>query len=293
MSKPDYSLNSYIGAANYGTLSGTITSTSNIINVSGTGAGWGNLGEVGGFYLSLNYGNSGEEKVYCPSGIYPWGNPIVTITGVLRGQDDTTAVNQQNGYSVVHVFTANDLREANELVNQTLYYAPTASGQAVISDGVGLTFGEVGGSSTYCTYSAVLVIQVGPELVASNQQTNDPIGLSNSFVGCSTSVPLLMVSGSICTIDFFGVNNIDTTNDSFTLDGAILISDLTCTNTIQVVASYLVPISGPHQSGAIDWSTATIETTAGTDLSWDGSSNIISDAGGIYVIQFVYAWGYN
>ena len=164
MARPAYSLNSYIGGANYGTLSGTITSSATTIQVSGTGPGWGNLGQTGPFNLSLNYGFSGEEKVNCPSGIYPWGDPIVTITGITRGYDGTTAVNQQNGYSVVHVFTATDLTEANQLVNEILYYAPTASGQVVTSDGTGVIFtpgGSGGGSPLDITVNSDAVTSSG------------------------------------------------------------------------------------------------------------------------------------
>jgi hypothetical protein len=140
MSRIPYILNSYVGSANYGTLSGTITSSATTINVSGTTTNWGNLGQVAGFFLSLNYGNSGEEKVYCPSGIYSWGSPIVTITGISRGQDNTTPQNQQNGYSVVHILTATDLTEANQLVSDVWGGGNlTASGQLIVTSGINST----------------------------------------------------------------------------------------------------------------------------------------------------------
>lgn len=120
MSRTPYSKNTYVGGANAAVLSGSITNTATTISISGTTNSWGTLGSTGGFTVAINYGTAIEEKVYIPSGSYTWGSGVVTISGVQRGYDDTTAAGQSDGFSVVHVLAATDLQEANNLVNNIL-----------------------------------------------------------------------------------------------------------------------------------------------------------------------------
>lgn len=120
MSRTPYSINTYVGSANAAVLSGSITSTATTISISGTTTSWGTLGSTGGFAVAINYGTAIEEKVYIPSGSYAWGSGVITISGVQRGYDNTTAAGQSDGFSVVHVLTATDLQEANYVVNHAL-----------------------------------------------------------------------------------------------------------------------------------------------------------------------------
>ncbi len=160
MSRVPYSSNDYIGSANAAVLSGSITSTSSVISISGTTASWDSLGSTGGFVVAINYGTAIEEKVYIPSGSYAWGSPVVTISGVQRGYDNTTAAGQSDGFSVVHVLTATDLQEANKVVAGllgngspltvnplTVSGSLTVSGAVSLNTPLGITDGGTGASS--------------------------------------------------------------------------------------------------------------------------------------------------
>jgi len=148
VARASYSLNSYVGGATPALVSGTITSSSTTITISGTSAAWGTLGSTGGWFGALNYGSINEEKVYVPSGLYSWSSGVVTLSGVVRGVDGTTASGFTGVKFVAPVLTAIDLQEANFLVNTLLGNIAVVSGQAILSNGTTLTFGTVSVSGT-------------------------------------------------------------------------------------------------------------------------------------------------
>ena len=142
MPRTSYSQNTYVGGAPAGTLFTGVASGTTTVTITGTTSAWNNLGATGGFNLALNYGQTTEEKIWCPAGSYNWTSGAVTISGISRGIDGTTAQLQLAGVSAVPILTALDLTEANLLVSQTLGNVTTTSGQAVLSTGTGLTFGS-------------------------------------------------------------------------------------------------------------------------------------------------------
>ena len=141
MARASYSLNSYVGGATAALVSGTITAAATVITISGTSVTWGSLGSTGGWFGALNYGAINEEKIYVPSGLYPWSSGVVTLSGVVRGVDGTTASGFSGVKFVAPVLTATDLQEANFLVNTLLGNILVVSGQALLSNGTTLTFG--------------------------------------------------------------------------------------------------------------------------------------------------------
>lgn len=141
MARTAYSKNSYTGGAIPVTLFTGVASGVTTITITGTDTSWSALGVTGGFNLALSYGQTTEEKVYCPAGTYPWSSGSATISGITRGIDGTTAQLQLAGVTVVPVLTAVDLTEANLLVSQTLAGVATSSGQAMLSNGTNLVFG--------------------------------------------------------------------------------------------------------------------------------------------------------
>jgi len=143
MPRTSYSQNTYVGGAPAGTLFTGVASGVTTITITGTTSAWNNLGTSGGFNLALNYGQTTEEKIYCPAGSYNWASGSVTISGVSRGIDGTTAQLQLAGVSAVPILTAVDLTEANLLVSQTLSNVTTSSGQALVSNGTTLTYGNI------------------------------------------------------------------------------------------------------------------------------------------------------
>ncbi len=129
MSRIPYSVNNYVGGAPVATLSGAITPTSTTVYISGTTAsGWNHLGQTGGFALSLDYNTVNEEKIWVPSGSYAWGSPVVTLSNVERAYDGTgllftiSGFSHNDGATVVHILTATDLQESNQLVSIYLGY---------------------------------------------------------------------------------------------------------------------------------------------------------------------------
>ena len=120
MARTPYSLNSYTGAAPTAVLSSGVTNSSTTIVLSSTTTGWAGLGVSGGFNLALDYGTNSEEKIYVPTGSYSWGSSTVTLSGITRGIDGTSAVAHNAQSAVAFVSTAIDFSEANYLVNQIL-----------------------------------------------------------------------------------------------------------------------------------------------------------------------------
>ena len=120
MSRSPYSLNSYTGGATQAYLSTGVNSLATTLTISGTTVGWNPLGSTGGYYLALDYGTIYEEKIFVPSGSLSWGSSTVTLTGVTRGIDNSTAQGHNINAPVAVVLTATDISEANYLVNQIL-----------------------------------------------------------------------------------------------------------------------------------------------------------------------------
>lgn len=118
----------------------------------------------------------------------------------------------------------------------------------------------------------------------------DPVGLSGQTGNCLTSVPVLVapggvVAGGVASIGFT-VSHIDTTADAFDLTGKMLVSNLTGTQVIGIIATGSVPMVGPDQSGTIDFTTGTPTAIAGTDLVWTAAtSTLTTTAGGVFVVS--------
>ena len=141
MPRIPYSVNSYTGGAIPATLFYSVTATGTVITITGTNTTWSGLGGAGGFNLAINYGGVNEEKIFVPSGNYPWTSGGVTLSGITRGYDNTTSYLQVAGLSVVPVLTAIETSEANQLVNSVLGNLTTAtSGQILTSTGSGVSF---------------------------------------------------------------------------------------------------------------------------------------------------------
>ena len=157
MARTAYSKNTYTGGAIPVTLFTGVASGITTITVTGTDTTWNVLGVTGGFNLALSYGQTTEEKVYCPAGTYNWSSGSVTISGVTRGIDGTTAQLQIAGVTVVPVLTAVDLTEANLLVSQTLGVASGNTGAYLYSTGSGIAFNNPFPSATVTNSGQTIV----------------------------------------------------------------------------------------------------------------------------------------
>lgn len=87
-------------------------------------------GSNGDFFICLDRGNSGEEKVRCASRT----GVTITVQTSGRGADGTSAAAHSAGVSVEHVITALDADEANYAVSETVGKI-TTTGDLLVSDG--------------------------------------------------------------------------------------------------------------------------------------------------------------
>lgn len=203
MARTPYSQNSYVGGAPAALLYTGVASGITTISITGTNSSWGSLGSVGGFNLALNYGQPTEEKVFCPAGSYNWSSGFVTITGTTRGIDGTTQQLQQGGVSVVPILTAIDLTEANLLVSQTLLNVTTSSGQSLISNGTGISYGYSAIGSGTIFPSPIIRGGTTSGVVSTSSTLLYPVlqgGIENTYItgtNPTTTTTITLSSGSV------------------------------------------------------------------------------------------------
>ena len=120
------------------TLAYTISGTQYNLNAPGGLA----ITPSGNFAYIANTNTAGNLNVVSLYTISPWltAPGAITVSGVTRGIDNTTAQVHPSGSSITPVLTAIDLREANSLVNQTIFPASTSSGQSLVSNGTGIVY---------------------------------------------------------------------------------------------------------------------------------------------------------
>ena len=256
MARASYSLNSYTGAATAATLTSGIGAADTTLLVSGTSSNWGSLGSTGGWFAAINYGQPGEEKIYVPSGLYPWASGTVTISGVTRGVDNTTAVSQASGVSFVGpVLTAIDLQESNLLVNQTLGAVSTTSGQVLLSTGSGLIFGTV--STSASGYLPTTGGTVGPLTVSGGLTVSGTTTLS----GATTVLGTTLLSGGLTA------QGTTTFSGGATVFGTTLLSGNTS-------ISGTLNLSGNTITGGVTTSGYVLTATSTTTASFQPATNL-------------------
>jgi len=101
----------HAGGAVSATLSSSITSGDATIACDNL-AGWPD-GSVGPFYAVINRGKPTEEKIRAA------GRSTNTLTGVIRGQDGTTASAHSSAETIDHIFTALEADAANAHIEAT------------------------------------------------------------------------------------------------------------------------------------------------------------------------------
>lgn len=101
----------HAGGAVSATLSSSITSGDATIACDNL-AGWPD-GSVGPFYAVINRGKPTEEKIRAA------GRSTNTLTGVIRGQDGTTASAHSSAETIDHIFTATEADAANAHIEAT------------------------------------------------------------------------------------------------------------------------------------------------------------------------------
>ena len=232
MARASYSLNSYVGGATAALVSGTITAAATVITISGTSTAWGSLGSTGGWFGALNYGAINEEKIYVPSGLYPWSSGVVTLSGVVRGVDGTTASGFSGVKFVAPVLTATDLQEANFLVNQilgqlTLQQSISVSGYVLVNSGVSNTTafsGAVLSVGGYLGYSDVNTVG----LYVSNVNNYNQVVYQNTSSGNQASASVNVSNNLATSGNYYGEFGINSSTysgtGSFSLPNAVYIA---------------------------------------------------------------------
>ena len=206
MPRTSYSQNTYVGGAPAGTLFTGVASGTTTVAITGTTSAWNNLGTTGGFNLALNYGQLTEEKVYCPAGTYNWSSGSVTISGVTRGIDGTTAQLQIAGVTVVPVLTAVDLTEANLLVSQTLANVTTTSGQVLVSNGTAVSYGyPTVGSGTILPFPVIRGGTASGTINTSSTFINPVLqgGIENTYITGTSPVGTQVITLSSGSVWYF------------------------------------------------------------------------------------------
>lgn len=117
----------YGGGAARAQLVADINATSTTITIS-TAAGWPSAAN-GEFFVAIDKGNAGEEKVLVLSRS---GTTLTLASSAKRGQDGTSAASHTAGVYVEHVGTATDFDEANAHVNNAAGATPHTT--ALIAD---------------------------------------------------------------------------------------------------------------------------------------------------------------
>lgn len=118
-------------------------------------------------------------------------------------------------------------------------------------------------------------------------------GANARLAGATTSPPVLIDPASVVADvqQPSTIARIPVDADSFGAALTLWVTDLAGTNVLQVqVAASTTP---GDTSLSIDWTTATATPIAGTDLAWDGTSQVTSTAGGIFVAALSYAAGWS
>src|SRR5665213_1001852 len=187
MARTAYSLNSYVGGATAATVVATgIGTTDTVMTITGTNASWTGLGATGGFYLAVDYGVSSEEKIFVPSGSWTYANTGVTLSGITRAIDGTTAIVHSGGGFVTPVITSIDTSEANQLVSLEI-------GNNTVRNATGVMVpGE------FCIFSGTTAAQT----LSLPPQTL--INQTNNFVVNYSTVAVTVASGSTAQLNSFG-----------------------------------------------------------------------------------------
>jgi hypothetical protein len=203
MSRTPYSINSYVGGATASYTTSLISGNATSFTISGTNTTWSGLGSTGGWFAALALGTNNEEKVYVPSGSYNWSSGLVTISGVTRGVDGTTAVAQSGSALFIPVLTATELSEANQTSNAVYgtgsNYILTLSGNLATISGVAYSAlptsgGTISGNLTVVgglTASGITNLANG-NVVISGNAVNGTINVN----GLGGSINAFTISGS-------------------------------------------------------------------------------------------------
>ena len=124
----------------------------------------------------------------------------------------------------------------------------------------------------------------------------DPVtGFSTVFAFLGTSLPTLVAALSpiINLADMSQlVGPLDTPNAGFQFEALLSVADLTGSNLISVLGSADIPSGQTAATALIDWSTASVQTTVGADLTFDPAVGISTTAGGVFVVsvEFNGSW---
>jgi len=299
MARTPYTQNSYIGGAYAATLTGAINSSTSTISLTFAGtqySSWTGLGiatspsgatATAGFFLSIDYNTSAEEKVWVPAQTISWTTSPITLTGVVRGVDNTTAQSHAATASVIPILTATDLSEDNYTTSQTvgligaqgdLLYGATANSFARLgigSAGQVLTAGTTGpywatiGSNAHTSVtvadfgaSAAVLVGTNATYTAGTTDQSGGLGIGAKITGNSTGT--LTIDGVALGSTYTGTRVLiaGNTNTNSKYNGIYNLTTVGNTTTAYVLtrsADYNDSVAGEVAAG--DFTTAVFGTT--------------------------------
>lgn len=184
-----YELKEYAGGAIASTLSSGIASgdTSLALTIA---TNW-PTGNPGPFYIVVDAGTSAEEKILATA------RTSLSVTGLTRGQDGTSAAAHAAGATVTHDFTATDAREANAAAHATLGTVTTkgdltpatgAGATARLAAGAdGLPIVAASGQTTGLQYAALTATGLASNAVTTAKITDANVTTAKIATGAVTS----------------------------------------------------------------------------------------------------------
>lgn len=110
-----YEQRDYAGGAVATTLSAGINATDLSISIA-SATGWPSGGANGPFFVVVDHGLAGEEKIEVASRT---GTTLTVASTGKRGVDDTTATTHSSGAEIFHCHTSQDAQEANSHIANT------------------------------------------------------------------------------------------------------------------------------------------------------------------------------
>lgn len=171
-------------------------------------------GGVGPFYLVIDQGLSGEEKILATA------RSSNSLTGLTRGVDGTSASAHSAGAVIKHIFTAVEADEANQTAHGTLGAVTTkgdllvgSASQALARLGVGsdgLPLVANSGATNGLNYAALAAVALAAQSVTAAKIA--AAALDQSTIAGGNGTALHVPTGGITTLEI--------------LDGTILTADI-------------------------------------------------------------------